>query len=459
MAYKQKHKYGYRDSLDKGDPEKVIYGKDFDDEFEAIEEAFDVVPGAGGDPIAPDQPGFEDVVFQNRAEDQQVISKFTFAVDGQDPLTVENTGIWADVNYIKYVSADTTWRAFPALDIDGNLTVDGTIDATGDIHTDSNVTVDGDIEITGSITIGGNVIDGDGNTADKLPHGSIDGATLRWNDTDEKWEQSNFLKVPSGANSGNVEVTLTSITPQGAIYNSRGDGTGLSFDIDAIAPMKNAARIGNEVELGTDTHPFKDGRFGGTLYANEVEVGDSGVDVDRKQLLRLRAARPWTFVQNGTGSESRLQLYSEVGGNKVFSIGGKDAGTENVIEFSSETGAIKTIGGIHAEGNLSCKAITATANISTEGNVIAYKASDERLKDEIAPMPLGLIDAINPSTWKWKSDGRSSGGVIAQQLQQIGLDDWVRASPDGELGVDYEALIGVLIAEVQALKGQINDNK
>ena len=39
MAYKQKHKYGYRDSLEKGDPEKVIYGQQFDDEFEAIEQA------------------------------------------------------------------------------------------------------------------------------------------------------------------------------------------------------------------------------------------------------------------------------------------------------------------------------------------------------------------------------------------------------------------------------------
>ena len=37
MAYTQKHKYAFRDSLASGDPEKVIYGVYFDDEFEAIE--------------------------------------------------------------------------------------------------------------------------------------------------------------------------------------------------------------------------------------------------------------------------------------------------------------------------------------------------------------------------------------------------------------------------------------
>ena len=43
MAYTQKHKYGFRDSLQKGDPEKVIYGVYFDDEFEALESELEKV--------------------------------------------------------------------------------------------------------------------------------------------------------------------------------------------------------------------------------------------------------------------------------------------------------------------------------------------------------------------------------------------------------------------------------
>ena len=41
MSYKQVKQYGYRDNLESGDPEKVIYGADFDGEFQAIEAAID----------------------------------------------------------------------------------------------------------------------------------------------------------------------------------------------------------------------------------------------------------------------------------------------------------------------------------------------------------------------------------------------------------------------------------
>ncbi len=160
MAYKQKRKYGFRDSLETGNPEKVIYGEYFDDEFEAIEEALSSIPGAG-DPLAPDTEGYEDVVFQSRAEDQQVISKFTFAVDGQEPLTVENTGIWAGANYFKYVSADTTWKVLPGLEVEGDLNVSGEAHLEGSLEIDGDLALGGKIE--GDLTVNGNIsIEGGG---------------------------------------------------------------------------------------------------------------------------------------------------------------------------------------------------------------------------------------------------------------------------------------------------------
>ena len=56
-----------------------------------------------------------------------------------------------------------------------------------------------------------------------------------------------------------------------------------------------------------------------------------------------------------------------------------------------------------------------------------------------------------------RRDFIKSAGVVAQQLQAIGLDDFVREAPNGDLGVDYNALVGVLLAEVIELKRQIND--
>ena len=100
-----------------------------------------------------------------------------------------------------------------------------------------------------------------------------------------------------------------------------------------------------------------------------------------------------------------------------------------------------------------------TGNITAVGNITAYYSSDERLKDDITAMPVGLIDGIEPVTWKWKEGGKKSGGVVAQQLQQCGLGNWVNEAPDGTLGVDYNALIGVLLAEVISLKKEVKDLK
>ena len=82
-------------------------------------------------------------------------------------------------------------------------------------------------------------------------------------------------------------------------------------------------------------------------------------------------------------------------------------------------------------------------------------SSDERLKTRIAPMPVGLIDDIKPVSWDWIDGGGKSAGVVAQQLQEIGLGDYVRESEDGELGVNYQALTAILLAEVIALKKAI----
>lgn len=129
----------------------------------------------------------------------------------------------------------------------------------------SDVLVEGDLEVNGNVTSGGVPI---GNGGTPLPESTVDGATLRWNNTDSKWEASSWLKIPFGSDQGKIEVTLTTITHGGAIYNSRGDGTGLSFGVNRISPMKNAVTGDNETDLGGDTRRFKDGYFAGSVYSN-----------------------------------------------------------------------------------------------------------------------------------------------------------------------------------------------
>jgi hypothetical protein len=59
MSYKQVKQYGYRDNLESGDPEKVIYGADFDGEFNAIEVAMEKIVGDDLDVDIDDVDGLQ----------------------------------------------------------------------------------------------------------------------------------------------------------------------------------------------------------------------------------------------------------------------------------------------------------------------------------------------------------------------------------------------------------------
>jgi hypothetical protein len=148
---------------------------------------------------------------------------------------------------------------------------------------------------------------------------------------------------------------------------------------------------------------------------------------------------------NGYATESWVSSNYQPSGNYAL-VGDSYTKAESDAKYE-----LKGAGGL-PDGNWHC-----TGSITADGNITAFLASDERLKDDIAPMPLGLIDGINPATFKWKDSGKASGGVIAQQLQACGLGDWVNEAPNGDLGVDYTALIGLLLAEVKDLKSRIRE--
>lgn len=161
---------------------------------------------------------------------------------------------------------------------------------------------------------------------------------------------------------------------------------------------------------------------------------------------------PWTDTTTdltGYATQSWVSANYQPKGNYAL-VGDSytKAESDGKYELKGEGGG----GGSLPAGDWICE-----GNIYAKGNITAFWTSDENKKTDIAPMPLGLIDGINPVTFKWKDSGKASAGVIAQQLQACGLDDWVNEAPDKTLGVDYMALIGVLLAEVQDLKLRVKE--
>jgi len=87
-----------------------------------------------------------------------------------------------------------------------------------------------------------------------------------------------------------------------------------------------------------------------------------------------------------------------------------------------------------------------------------YSSSDARLKTNIKPITDALANVmkINPVTFVFKSNGKKSMGVIAQDLEKI-YPQLVLDGKDGLKSVGYEGLIAPLIGSVQELKKENDD--
>jgi hypothetical protein len=103
------------------------------------------------------------------------------------------------------------------------------------------------------------------------------------------------------------------------------------------------------------------------------------------------------------------------------------------------------------------------------GDTIWTSSSDRRLKTDITPLSraygLSAIAKLEPVTFHWKNPEASRKlqiGLIAQDVQKV-IPEVVNrgkpaaATPDGELGIQYPALVVPLIQAVKELKAD-NDN-
>jgi hypothetical protein len=191
--------------------------------------------------------------------------------------------------------------------------------------------------------------------------------------------------------------------------------------------------------------------FSGTVNADEVSSSMMKL-TNNGRIVRTDANGIGLYLEGGSGNV--ILPTDNKGGLKSDGPSLGNAGRKFLDAYFSGTvdAAGFTINGVPISGGLPPGDFTHNGVI-TATDFIAK--SDERLKTRIAPMPVGLIDDIKPVSWDWIDGGGKSAGVVAQQLQEIGLGDYVHENEDGELGVNYQALTAILLAEVIALKKAI----
>ena len=106
-------------------------------------------------------------------------------------------------------------------------------------------------------------------------------------------------------------------------------------------------------------------------------------------------------------------------------------------------------------------------DLQVAGDVVAASTafSDERLKENIKKIenPLEAVSKLNGVTYDWKSNGKSSVGVIAQDVQKVFPDLVKEVQPlegdEKRLTVNYDGLIGVLIESIKELQKEVETLK
>ena len=98
----------------------------------------------------------------------------------------------------------------------------------------------------------------------------------------------------------------------------------------------------------------------------------------------------------------------------------------------------------------------ANANLTTTATIQATHftvQSDARLKDNVAPLTVGLeaLGLIDGKTFDWLASGKPDTGLIAQEVLQVAPEAVLQDPVSGMYSVDYSRMVPYLVHWVKLL--------
>ena len=126
-------------------------------------------------------------------------------------------------------------------------------------------------------------------------------------------------------------------------------------------------------------------------------------------------------------------------------------GAGNRILFNNSTNTTTTSNSLQFDGT----------NLTVGGDIIAFSASDIRLKSNITSIAdaINKVKSLRGVTFEWNEDSAHEGsdtGVIAQEVDALGLPGLVQQRQNGDLAVRYDKLIPILIEAIKELSDKVD---
>ena len=144
-----------------------------------------------------------------------------------------------------------------------------------------------------------------------------------------------------------------------------------------------------------------------------------------------------------------------VDGNATLGNATSDSTTiSGTLAVQSTTNSTsKTTGGATFAGGVGIN-----DDLHVGGDITAFASSDINLKENINIIPNALdkVIAISGNTFTWKSGKGDDTGVIAQEIEALGLPGVTETRDDGTKAVRYEKLVPVLIQAIKELSAKVD---
>ena len=247
---------------------------------------------------------------------------------------------------------------------------------------------------------------------------------------------TNTLSVTNIAASGNLNGNATTAT---TATNVVGASNRVLFNNNTNTTTTSAALTFNGTQLNVTNN----------IRVNNITLGlTNGTTIN---------TTTGDLTLDSSNNKVHMTANAEVDGTLTV-----DSGTNS---SSKDTGAlIVTAGGLGVEGNIyNGGNIVASGSINAGGDVVAFSSSDIELKKDISPISnaLEMVNSLTGNTFAWKPEANVFGnkgmdtGIIAQEVEALGLPGIAKRRGDGTMGVRYDRLIPVLIEAVKELSAKV----
>ena len=190
-------------------------------------------------------------------------------------------------------------------------------------------------------------------------------------------------------------------------------------------------------------------------------------------LIHSGAGKGLEFTNNpggGTGDVASI-TYEVVSGEdtKLKIAVANDAADD--IELSTANGASVNITANTAATSKTTGALVVTGGVGISGalhvgdDITAFATSDRSYKDNLTPITNALdkVGILTGYTFTWNSkslyNGQAGVGVVAQEVEALGIAGITTTRNDGKKGVRYDRLTAILIEAVKELKKENDDLK